>query len=139
MSHLRRWGVLSDHNVLAEFARSEVQVDTELRGARDNEMAHLFTDASDAMRKAPESGTPEIVAKVARRNALLKATEGVRDEKSFTTFTAESEQNLVAELEFLKVLHEKKTSGRASMGHTSKVSCHWVVSFASKNPRKWCS
>ena len=108
VSALKRWAVLSKYEVLAEFDRDEVQEGSGLKGvSKPSSLAHLFRDASDAVRSPPEGARPQTVASVAARNALLKATEGVRDEKNFLTFTPESEQNLVAELEFMKVLHEQ--------------------------------
>ena len=76
-------------------------------------MACLFQDARDEQRKVDPAATASEKARVEKRNKLLEETKRVKDVKGFSAFTPESEQAFVAELRFMRTLHEANLWHRA--------------------------
>ena len=109
------------NNVIGEFERPELVPFTKLNLKTDQEVKALFEDARATSRPVPGADKPRAKAAALARNALLEMTDKIRDESKFKAFTPASEQNLCAELQFLRVLHEGDLWGNAN-------DC-WVTAF----------
>ena len=118
---MAQWDALVRQDVIAEFGRLEVAPTATFPRKRDPELASLFADVSARSRAPPASAPAASEAAAASRTALLQQTEKVKDDRNFKAFTAESEQALCAELQFLRVLHEGDC--------WDKVNDCWVTSF----------
>ena len=107
--------------MIQEFARPEVVPFTEVNVKDEKELKTLFQDAQARSRPVRDQDTPEAQALTRARNALLGKTEKILEETKFRAFTPASEQNLCAELQFLRVLHEGDLWAKAN-------DC-WVTGF----------
>ena len=121
MASMSQWEALTQNGVIAQFERPELVPHTQLNIKDDKDFKPLFQDAQATSRPVPGGDKPRAQALARGRNALLQETDKIRDEKKFRAFTPASEQNLCAELQFLRVLHE------GNLWH--KANDCWVTSF----------
>ena len=115
----KQWSVLTSHGIIGEFHRHEVETVTKKASLKPREMEPLFLDAKSQRREAREGASAEAVAAAASRTDLLQKLDRIKDEKNFKGFTPETEQHYVAELEFLKVLHERNLWERANSAYVT--------------------
>ena len=121
VASMAQWDTLVRNDVIGEFERAEVETFTKVNLKDDAEMKALFQDAQATSRPVPVGAKPQAKARAQARNALLEKTDKIRDESKFKAFTPASEQNLCAELQFLRVLHE------GDLWH--KANDCWVTGF----------
>ena len=107
-----RWRTLRTSEVIAEFDRAEVTIQTQVP-AKESVVDRLFEDASDRPVLAPPGSSVEGKKRIEDRNALKKDTAAIRAE-SFRGPTPETEQSLMAELQYLRALHEGDKWARAN-------------------------
>ena len=107
-----RWRTLRTSEVIAEFERAEVTMQTQVP-AKESVVDRLFEDASDRPVLAPSGSSHEEKKRIEERSALKKATAAIRAE-SFRGPTPETEQSLMAELQYLRALHEAYNGARAN-------------------------
>ena len=121
---IRLWERLSTEGVIEEFERDEITPSSNAEPERGNVWTDcLFADAQ-AERTADPAAPSQEQDRIRRRNKFLKTTAAVKDEKHFVTFTPESEQSLVAELRFIRLLR----AGRLWI----KASDAWVTALLPK-------
>ena len=100
------WTRLTDLKVLAEFEREEVPLESAKNTASSQmeEIREWFFSEPTGIHEVAEDANAAEVAKAEKRVELLEATNKVLNEKDWAAFTPESEQTLVAELQFLRAL-----------------------------------
>ena len=114
MATVRLWEKLTSDNVVGEFERAEVQVESGAASTSDQacEMNQLFQDAKQQVRCSPMADETE-QKNVEKENTWLKEFNAILED-SGKSFNPETEQLLTAELRLLRTLSESKLWHRAN-------------------------
>ena len=133
----RMWERLVAGCVIEEFHHKEVEAKSHVMPPPSAEMASLFAEPRVPM-AVKSAATSQEQKRLAKRNAFLEKTKRVKDEKKFSAFTPESEQDLVAEMRFMRVLREGELWHKASdVWVTGLLPKGHLIHFKAANIYTW--
>ena len=105
LRNVRKWDRLVSGCVIEEFRHREIVCTTEAPPPPAEELETLF-ERPHKRRKVCEELPAEEKELLEKRNKFLESVEAIKDESRFKAFTPESEQKLVSELQFLRILNQ---------------------------------